>query len=343
MRTDVIIVGSGFSGLSLSILLSRRGIDHIVLERVVKRRVLPLPKTIPPSALVLLDDLKLLELFSEGSSKTYGYQSIWKSSEIITRNFYDSNPFKYGLRLNEEVLLSGMCEEVSQHLLQVDRVLEVDVSDAGVVVEVESPGKGREELHGQIIVDASGRNRSVLKKLGIGSEMDIEQIALSCHLPYFKHPKLIHPSFIEYFDEGWGIVSPLNSQTNVMSLFFQKRSSVVTSLKQYENWGSVLDKTQLLKDFLTEGDDLEVFGAKADSSRASKLAGDRWLAIGDAAIAFDPLSSHGITNSLYCAKLASELISSRSDGSSDSAFGDYEDMMSEIYSEYCKQNNTFYA
>ena len=47
-----------------------------------------------------------------------------------------------------------------------------------------------------------------------------------------------------------------------------------------------------------EGD---VHTTRADSYRMSALIGENWLAVGDAAMAFDPLSSHGLYNAMKSA------------------------------------------
>src|SRR5207245_744542 len=44
----------------------------------------------------------------------------------------------------------------------------------------------------------------------------------------------------------------------------------------------------------------------ANSSRLDRLAGKNWLAVGDAAMAFDPLSSQGVYNALMSGLLAAQ-------------------------------------
>ena len=74
LKTDVIIVGSGIAGLVLSVLLKRKQIPHVVLDRVHKQKVMALAETLPPSAMPFLEELELLSLFQEAAiRKTYGY------------------------------------------------------------------------------------------------------------------------------------------------------------------------------------------------------------------------------------------------------------------------------
>ncbi len=53
---------------------------------------------------------------------------------------------------------------------------------------------------------------------------------------------------------------------------------------------------------------VKVVGKRSNSSKPERTAGENWLAIGDAALAFDPLSSHGISNALYTAMKAATSI-----------------------------------
>jgi len=341
INTDVIIVGSGISGLILSKLLKEKKVDHVVLDRVEKRKSLEIPETLPPSALILLESLNLLELFKKSSSKTFGYHSIWNSEILTTDNFFDHNPYKYGLKLNKKEVLNDLGELVADHVIQFNNLIEIDRSDENVTVKIES-NNAVQTINSRVIVDATGRNRAILKQLGITSEPFDNQVALSCHLPYFKHPKLMHQVYVESFEHGWGIVSSLNEQINGMTLYTKKGSPLLPQLKEYKNWKELLSNTKLLKDFLSDDLNRKVVGGEANSSRASKISGSNWLAIGDAAIAFDPLSSHGVSNAIYCANLASKTIESYVINNTIVPFQNYDVTLGKIFNEYVKQKSKLY-
>lgn len=342
INTDVIIVGKGISGLILSILLKEKGIDHVVLDRVEKRKVMTLPETVPPSALVLLESLNLLELFEKSSSKTFGYHSLWGSDRITDNNFFFHNPYKYGLKLNKQALLKDLEEIVSDNVVQFNDLMEINRSAENVSIKIKSNNAVR-TINSRVIVDATGRNRNVLKHLGIASEHYDNLVALSCLVPRIKHPKLTHSVFVESFENGWGIVSSLNDEINGMTIFTQQRNPILPQLKSYRHWKEALTKTKILKDFLSDELDRKVVGGDANSSRASIIAGSNWLAIGDAAISFDPLSSHGISNAIYCANEASKAIESHLENGSDNQFKNYEDTLTQIFSEYLKHKTKLYG
>jgi flavin-dependent dehydrogenase len=342
LNTDVIIVGSGISGLVLSNLLKEKKIDHLVLNRLEKQKKLELPETIPPSALVLLESLNLLEPFSKSSSKTFGYHSVWNSDQLTTNNFFDHNPFKYGLKLNKKKLLEDLRELVSEHVLSYDNLTEFDSTDESVCVKMVSENSVR-TIRSKLIIDATGRNRSILKQLGVASESFDKQVSLSCHLPYFKHPKLIHPVYTESFEHGWGIVSSLNEQTNGMTLYTKIGSPILADLKVFQNWKSILSGTTFLKDFLTDDADRKIVGGEANSTKASQITGSNWLAIGDAAIAFDPISSHGVTNAIYCANSAAQAIEAQLATQSPIPLQNYAETLHTIFDEYFEQKANLYG
>jgi flavin-dependent dehydrogenase len=341
INTEVIIVGSGISGLILSNRLKEKNVDHVVLDRMATPKTLEIPETLPPSTLVLLESLNLLELFKKSSSKTFGYDSVWNSDTVKTDNFFNHNPYKYGLKLNKKELLNDLGELVTDHVLSFNNLIEIDRSDENVIVKIESNNTVK-TIKGRVIVDATGRNRAVLKHFGIASDSFDNQVALSCHLPYFKHPKLVHRVFVETFEYGWGIVSYLNEHTNGMTLYTQKGSPIISRLKNYRYWKELLSNTKLLKDFLSDNLERKIVGGRANSSKALQITGSNWLAIGDAAIAFDPLSSHGVSNAIYCANAASNAIESKLTNDTAIPFQKYDNTLCQIFNEYLKQKSNLH-
>lgn len=195
---------------------------------------------------------------------------------------------------------------------------------------------------GKILVDATGRNRAVLQKLKVDSTIYDELVALSCHIPKIKHPKLTHEVYVESFKEGWGIVSALNETENICSIFTHKGHEILPKLKDASQWKSVLAETVYLKDFLTENTAVKIKGGNANSSVAKQIAGTNWLALGDAAMSFDPLSSHGITNTLYTSVKAAEAIEKKLLEADVEAFPEYDATMKTIFQQYLQSKNQLY-
>src|SRR5215510_829215 len=306
MDTEVIIAGKGIAALVVSHLLKRKGIPHFLLDRRTARKQLALGETLPPSALPLLQSLGLLDLFESNSlHRTRGYHSAWGSRAITDHNFFFHSPFQHGLKINKQSLEQDLERLTSENILRFEKMTAIHLADQSVTVELQND-RGSMVLQGRCLVEATGRNRAVLKLLGIASEEYDQLTAYSCHLPRREHPKITHSVFVESFEHGWGIVSRLSDEVQVMSLFSRRHVGINRELKDYSCWPELLFGTAHLREFLSAGNGIKVVGGDAGSSRATQLAGKCWLATGDAAIAFDPLSSHGITNAVYTAHRAVE-------------------------------------
>lgn len=342
MDTEVIVAGKGIAGLVVSLLLKRKGIPHLLLDRKTQRQQFALGETLPPSALPLLQSLGLLDLFENNSlHKTRGYHSAWGSTAIADHNFFFHSPFQYGLKINKQSLEQDLEDLTSENILRFEKMTAIRLASQGVTVELQND-QGPIVLRGKCLVEATGRNRALLKLLGIASEEFDQLTAYSCHLPRREHPKITHSVFVESFEHGWGIVSGLTDKVQVMSLFSRQRVGIHRELKDYSCWPAILSATACLRDFLSTEAGIRVVGGDAGSSRAAQLAGKCWLATGDAAIAFDPLSSHGITNAVYTANRAVEAIALHLSDHDEKHFREYAESLSAIFATYLGTRHELY-
>lgn len=344
LEPEVIIVGKGFAGLTLSFLLQKSGVPHLVLGRKEKESRVALGETLPPSAMGLLQSIGLKELFeSHALQKTHGYHSIWGSAQRIDRHFFSLRPHPHGLKLNRNKVLTALEESVIEQIYDYEGAFEAIDSDEGIEFKLHEKGATK-VFKPRLLVDATGRKRTLLKQLGIES-VDLDKlIAFSCHVEIKEPPPLIHGVLVESFAEGWGIASRLENARFALSLFVQPGSETAKSLRKFSNWAQTLSQTHLLKGFLVPKPIGEVVGAHANSSRATQLAGQNWLAVGDAAISFDPLSSHGISNALYGAREAHQsILDMLGSTTSRSSFSGYTERLSGIFQAYLTERNRLYA
>ncbi|HEU4535301.1 MAG TPA: FAD-dependent monooxygenase [Polyangiaceae bacterium] len=83
-------------------------------------------------------------------------------------------------------------------------------------------------------------------------------------------------------------------------------------------------------------------GADASSSRLEPAAGERWVAVGDAALAFDPLSSKGIASALYTGLRAASAVDAALRGEG-GAVERYAAHLLDVYRVYRQQLRAHYA
>ena len=340
VQTDVVILGKGIAGITLSFLLTRKNIEHVIIDRSGEGKVFAYGETLPPSALPLLQRLDLFQLFEENSyRKTFGYHSCWGSDQVTNINFYHHHPFKNGLKIDKQKILQALERDAKPKMISYKKSVSI-AEENGTIESILLDGKT--EVQGKLFVDATGRKRALLKKLDIESESFDSLISFSCHIPKIKHPKLVHEVYVESFEQGWGIVSALNETENVFSIFTIKGNEIHKRLGKYEHWKSVLSKTKYLKDFLVNDIEPKIIGGNSNSSKPQKISGENWLASGDAAMAYDPLSSHGITNAIYTAMIAADTIKQKLIDNESNALDIYEDTINQIFDQYLSSKNQLY-
>lgn len=345
---DVVIVGAGIAGLVLSILLQRRGIEPIVIDRLFRGRdPLALGETLPPSAIPLLRSLHLGELFHHHAlRKTRGYHLSWGHEDLTHTNFYVQSPQAYGLKLDKQSLLQGL-KTLAGSIRYSDRSITLIPNPAGVFLHT-TLAQQTATISAKIVVDATGRNRALIKQI---LKQDIQQndnaierhdrlLAFSCHLPRIYDLQLPHGVLIESFEQGWGIVSDLSLGHCVLSLFTYPHTPIAPLLKTYCHWPDILAKTHWLKRFLAPTAGTPVLSADASTSKSILSPETKVLAIGDAIVAFDPLSSHGITNAIFTASEAARVIEQYLSTEQWDVLRQYQTKMDRIFAAY-KQTRAF--
>lgn len=334
------IIGKGITGLVMSFLLTKKEIPHLLLAREEKLKLPALGETLPPSALPLLTSLGLMDLFEESAiQRTTGYHSSWGNERVTDHNFFANRPFQYGLKLNKEKLLEALGKLLQDQIYPFKRLSSVTEEAKGMSVSLDDGT----QLKARFVVDATGRKRVIGKALGI-AEIDHDHLmAFSSHLPKIRIPGLPHGVFVESFESGWGIVSELSEQNSVMTLYTTRSHEAKPDFMNYDQWPRLLKDTEYLKSFLSPSENVKVMGGNANTSRLAACAGKNWLAIGDAAMAFDPLSSHGITSGLYTANQAALAIEKGLEHTDSRGLETYADLLEKVFGGYLQQKGQLYG
>jgi len=139
MKKEVIIIGNGIAGLTLAVLLQRKEIPFVLLQREEEKSAFALGETLPPTAMPLLHDLQLLSLFEESAyRKTYGYHSMWGSTRVTDINFFHHNPYKNGLKINKQQLLKQLQEIIKENIISYRKGFELIHEEHGNTVVCKS-------------------------------------------------------------------------------------------------------------------------------------------------------------------------------------------------------------
>ncbi|KJB94285.1 hypothetical protein N826_10975, partial [Skermanella aerolata KACC 11604] len=141
---------------------------------------------------------------------------------------------------------------------------------------------------------------------------------------------------IEAEPDGWWYTAPLPGCRRVLAFHTDADLPAATDACD----GAALSRRAAARGFLSgvlAGSGFRAEGpagfCTAHSTHLSPAAGDGWLAVGDAALGFDPLSSQGIFNALYTGLAAAEAADRHLAGDA-SALPDYQAGLTEIHDAY---------
>lgn len=199
-------------------------------------------------------------------------------------------------------------------------------------------------LESDWIIDATGRSSVVLKQLGIQRTKHHDQLAAVCWLkPKFDEKD--QTSRIKSVRNGWFYSALLPDQHRVLA-FYGLPVEVAEMIRNPELFHEAVNKTNILNyEIKHESLAVGLQATKAGLSKANKVEGDRWVAVGDAALALDPLSSQGMFFSLYSGiKGAETIIQSMAMGyESKYISSQYQNKVDEVFEANQKSRKYYYT
>lgn len=310
-KYQVIIAGAGPSGLATSLTLSAYNISHCLIDEN-KSAIHKSGDALPPNSKPLLKQLGILDLLdSEHHIPYYGNKSIWGTNVPHQKEFIE-NKHGHGFLLDRLYFENQLRELVKNNQTPFYSGYQIkNVQKKGDELEVSiQNNSNKSQILAQYIVDATGRKASICRHLGIQKKELDTQITISFwHELTHKTPRQI---WIEATENGWWYIAP-TADTKINCMFFTlkelipKKDGIVSFLK------NELNKTQQIQKIIQPREE-ELFENKRMPSGTNYLEqpyGENWLAVGDAAFSYDPISSYGITSALASGYYGGHAIASK--------------------------------
>ena len=308
---DVVIVGAGPAGAVTAINLApfRRVL-------MVERRVEVAPRvgeSLVPAARRLFADMGLLESFlQEQHEPWYGNRSVWGSSEPEERDFL-RDPDGHGWHLDRprfESWLHTRAQERGAELLSPATLDGLQRRDEAWIVRFKTD-KDPIEVTARFVIDAGGQSAPLVRKLGLRSRV-LENLVCCYVYGRDQATGARGLTYVEAVRNGWFYTAPIPQDRRILAFhtdadLHDKRHGVIEWLEEAPELATLLTSVG----FCPDG---ETFITSARSAVLDPAAGEGWLAVGDAAISFDPLSSQGLFNALFTGLAAAEAVDSYLNG-----------------------------
>jgi len=282
MNRRVAIVGGGPAGAVAALVLARRGVRVTVFESGGAPAA-KVGETLPPALTPLLRHLGLEEcLQRDGHLRSQGNRSLWGSSEPGESPFL-SNPHGEGWHVDRRRFEERLAETARE---------------AGAEWRWGCRVERIEDLDADFVADATGRSARLARRFG-AKRLRYDRLVGVCALLSSRTPASDTYTLVEATPDGWWY-SALLADGRLAVAFLGDGDLLHPSTDPVPWWHRLRESEATRERVEANGykDHSPLRVLPAESSRLDVIAGDGWLALGDAAAAYDPLSSYGIASAM---------------------------------------------
>ena len=341
---DIVIVGGGPSGAATALSLAREGLVVSLLERTRYDEV-RIGETVAPAIRRPLGELGVWEDFlAANHNPSHANRSAWGTPEIEYQDFIFS-PYQMGWHLDRrqfDRMLADAAKERGARVITGTRMISVCQTADGWEVEGQCADQTI-SVKASYLVDATGRSSTIARKLGHRRLSHDRLIGLVGFLtPDSDAVQTDNNLLLEAVEDGWWYSVPLHDGR--MVAVYMTDSDLLQSADSdgVEFWSHQLQSTrhtrQRLRGYRAP---TQVIIRSANSSILEQPSGPGFIAVGDAAMAFDPLSSQGIYKALLSGIRAAEAIIADRAGRKE-AFDEYADELRKEFDEYLELRAAYY-
>ncbi|TCP65733.1 FAD-dependent monooxygenase [Sphingomonas sp. PP-CE-1G-424] len=311
---DVAVVGGGPAGCATALALLRHGVERVCIVEPEPIDDTPRPgESVPPDCRLLLEALGAWEVFAaDGHDPCLGSCAAWGSAELGYNDFV-FDPRGHGWHLDRARFDRSLRDLARSHgaVLLSGRVSAIEHrADAPAVMTVARKARPPSRLSARYLVDASGARGAVARRLG-AERLPLDQ--LTCFYAFFDAADARSTSQLtmaEAAPDGWWYAAAVPGDGLAVAFATDPDIARDLRLDDRDRWFAQLENTTHIARRLFgcrfRPDSLMVRAAAV--ARLDRASGRRWLAVGDAAASYDPMSSQGLYKALSDALRAGDAL-----------------------------------
>lgn len=343
---DVAVLGGGPAGAAIALELLNRGYSTVVIERSDYRGA-RFGETLPPAIQPLLVSLGIWDRFlAQKHSPAFGIRSAWGGDELRENDFI-FNPYGAGWHIDRvrfDAMLARCADEAGGTVYRNARLVSYEKLECGKWKVEIAHGAQCHSFSTKFLVDATGRASYAARKQG-ATRIAWDRLigVVSFFSPTLQESLIDGFTLIEAVEDGWWYSAALPASGLVLA-FMTDADLYARARKQSGNyWSQQLATTKHTRlrvenYFLSSGPHT----VPANSSRLDRVTNGNWLAIGDAAMAFDPLSGQGVFKALQSALRVAQSMDRHWNGDA-SALSQYALSVEQDFDRYLLNRSGFYS
>ena len=315
---DVLVVGGGPAGSTISTLLTQNGLRVALCEREHFPRF-HVGESLLPANLPIFDHLGCHDAVRQAGFIVKPGASFYDEYEGRATSTFTFQPtpfqpaFAYNVvRAQFDDLLLRHAESAGALVYRQHTVRQPRIEADKVVVQVQDPDGASHEVQARLLVDASGRTALLGSSWGQREPLpDLGKVAIFAHFRGAHRDPAVPAGNIRIhlIREGWIWWIPFGDGTDSIGCVLHARVVKERGGSIERLFEEILAASPRLTQGLAGAERItSVHTAANFSYRISPVVGDRYLAVGDASGFVDPIFSSGVFLAMRSAELAAEAI-----------------------------------
>lgn len=343
-EVPVVIIGGGPAGLAAAIALSAAHIDSLVVEcgDNTQPRV---GEHLTPTGVSCLQQLGIWTApFASKHQLCYGVRSSWGEAQIAQSD-YIFHPCGSGANLSRPAFdrdLTTFARQQGVRIRFLSRLQAAKKEGDGWLLSLTTP-QGCTQVRASFVIDASGRQAAFARSQGQKFRDRDRLVGLVSYLKPRRDRRAEETLLLESCEFGWWYFASLKDNRGVFLYITDSDLLCPGQGGPLRTWHKHLHSTRFFSELACNYQPAKSVVVKSARSQClDRITGENWLAIGDAAMGFDPLSSMGITKGLKSGIAAAQTISRYFTGETTS-LQHYEADRAKEFEEYLQMRSAYYA